>query len=98
LWQVRLRVGRENPIPGRFVPDSQMVRTMQANLIENPALRGDIRRALAGNHFELDGARVILPGAKVALGGVFIHTLNHADRRIDPNLLPLAALIDVLNV
>lgn len=71
---------------------------MQANLIENPALRADIRRALAGHHYELDGPRLYVPSAKVSLGGVFETDVNGRDRRIDPNLFPTAALIDVLNV
>lgn len=71
---------------------------MNNNLLGNAALRNDFRRALASHHYEMDGARVVLPDAKASFGGVFIHTLNGTDRRVDPNLFPTAALIDVLNV
>lgn len=53
---------------------------------------------MQSHKFDLDASGIFLPGASVSFGGVFIHTLNGKDRRVDPNLLPTNALIDILNV
>lgn len=69
------------------------------NLMQHESFRRDVARALAGHHFELaDEGRIYVPSAKAYLGGVFKHDVNGADPRVDPNLLPSAALIDLLSV
>lgn len=69
------------------------------NLMQHESFRRDVARALAGHRFDLaDDGRIYVPAAKAYLGGVFTHDVNGLDRRVDPNLLPAAALIDVLNV
>src|SRR5574337_2069474 len=69
------------------------------NLMQHESFRRDVARALAGHHFELaDEGRLYVPAAKAYLGGVFTHDVNGADPRVDPNLLPTEALIDVLTV
>ena len=69
------------------------------NLMQHESFRRDVARALAGHNFELtDDGRIYVPRAKAYLGGVFTHAVNGADRQVDPNLLPAAALIDVLGV
>lgn len=69
------------------------------NLMLNQAFRGDVARALASHNFEpTEDGRLYVPVAKAYLGGVFSHDVNGADSRMDPNLLPDAALIDILAV
>lgn len=69
------------------------------NLMQHESFRRDVARALAGHRFELaDQGRIYVPATKAYLGGVFTHDVNGVDRRVDPNLLPTAALIDVLTV
>lgn len=69
------------------------------NLMQHESFRRDVARALAGHRFELaEDGRIYVPAAKAYLGGVFTHDVNGLDRRVDPNKLPSAALIDVLNV
>lgn len=67
------------------------------NLMQHESFRRDVARALAGHTFEMaDEGRIFVPSAKAYLGGVFTHDVNGLDPRVDPNLLPSAALIDVL--
>lgn len=69
------------------------------NLMHNQAFRKDIARALASHSFELtEDGRIYVPGTKAFMGGVFSCDVNGLDSVMSPNLLPDAALIDILAV
>lgn len=63
------------------------------------ALRNDIARALRGHTYEVvEGGRVLIPNAKVYVGGVFEHNVNGLDACVDPNLMVSEGLINLLVV
>lgn len=65
----------------------------------NLQLQRDVARALASHKYDVVGdGRIFVPKADAFIGGVFRHSVNGEDLRIDPNLLPTAGLIDILSV
>jgi hypothetical protein len=69
------------------------------NLLQHESFRRGVRHALASHGFELaDRGRLYVPRERAFVGGVFVTDVNGRDRRVDHNLLPTAALIDLLSV
>jgi hypothetical protein len=61
--------------------------------------RAELGRALRNFHFEhTDDGRILLAQQGLFIGGAFTHTLNGADKRVDPNLYVNEGLMDVLAV
>lgn len=61
--------------------------------------RGELARALRNHHYEnLPDGRVLFPQQGLIAAGVFRTRVNGGDERIDPNVLALAGLSNILSV
>jgi hypothetical protein len=68
----------------------------------NKSLQRDLRRAVANNDYEqVDGGSILLPKAKVFIGGVFSHSVIHngveSEVLHDPNIFVNEGLDHVLD-
>lgn len=61
--------------------------------------RSELARALRNHRYEtMDDGRVLFPAQGVVVGGVFRTRVNGGDEQIDPNVLALAGLSNILAV
>ena len=61
--------------------------------------RTELSRALRNHHYEnMPDGRVLFPRQGLTAAGVFRHRQNCRDERIDPNVLALAGLSNILSV
>lgn len=58
----------------------------------------EFRRHLANKHFENTPSGVLFPKAGALAQGIYFHDVNGQDEQSDPNLLPDAGLVHMLDV